>query len=55
MKATEIIDSVLECANQSIVVELPNGVRMVTTGYAYGENKRGEPILIIKAGRKLTT
>lgn len=55
MKCNEIIDSVIESANQPLIVEMPNGVQMVTTGYMYGTNKRGEPVLVIKAGRKITS
>ena len=54
MKCHEITDATIEMGNQSLVVEMPNGVQMVTNDYTFGENKRGEPVLIIKAGRKLT-
>lgn len=54
MKCNDIVDAVMESANLPLIVEMPNGVQMVTTDYEHGENKRGEPVLIIKAGRKLT-
>ncbi len=52
MKTEEIIDAILECKNEPIVVELANGQRIPTYGYDFGTNERGDPILIIKAGKK---
>lgn len=54
MKSGEITDATIESSDHPMIVELPNGIQMVTTGYLYGHNKRGDPVLIIKAGRKLT-
>jgi len=54
MKADKIIDACIEYSGKPVVVELPNGVQMVTTDYSHGYNKKGEPVLIIHAGRKLT-
>jgi hypothetical protein len=54
MKTNEIVDVVIEYADKPLIVELPNGVQMATVGYTHGTNKKGEPVLIINTGRKLT-
>ena len=52
MKAGEIIDAVIEERGSPIVVEMPNGQQITTIGYEHGTDKRGNPVLIIKAGKK---
>ena len=54
MKAGEIVDVAIEYAGMPLIIELPNGIQMVTTDYYYGRNKKDEPVLVIQAGRKLT-
>jgi len=54
MKAGEIVEVSIEYSDKPIIIEMPNGVQMVTTGYSHGYNKKDEPVLIINAGRKLT-
>ena len=54
MKGTELIEFVMEAAADSIVIEMPNGTQTTTTGCYFGLNKKGENVLIITAGRKLT-
>ena len=53
MKCSEIIDAAIESAGDSLVIELPNGDRISTKDYRYDHNKRGEPILVIIAGREI--
>ena len=53
MKSGEIVDAAIEDPSQEIVIELPNGDKIATTDYIHGSNKRGDPVLIIKCGRKL--
>jgi len=54
MKAIELVDDMIDFGNRNVIVELPNGVQMVTTESTRGYNKKGELFLVIKAGRKLT-
>ena len=51
VKASDIVDAAIEIGNGSIEVEMPNGSRVVTRGYTWGENKRGQPVLVILAGK----
>lgn len=51
MKGKEIVDPVIEATNMAIEVELPNGQRMTTKNYRFDSNKRGEPVLVILAGK----
>ena len=53
MKANDIIDVAIEYSGRAIIIEMPNGDQVTTTGYAHGSNKKGEPVLIIRAGKKL--
>lgn len=53
MKAGEIIDAAIQENKSDIVIELPNGQRIATTGYYHSDNKRGEPVIVITAGRKV--
>ena len=52
MKAQSLIDACIESAPNPVVVELHTGERVAVTGYRYGENKRGEPVLVLVAGGK---
>ena len=54
MKASEITDATIELPNAQIVVELPNGQRVATSNYYHDDSARGEPIIVVKTGRKLT-
>jgi hypothetical protein len=54
MKSGEIVDAAIESSHHPLVVELPNGQQLATKGYQFGSNKRGEPVLIIQAGRELS-
>jgi len=54
MKAGEIADSAKEVAQGQIIIELSDGAQVDTSGFWVRENKKGEPILVIKAARKLT-
>lgn len=53
MKAGELTDTTIAQPKSQIVIELPNGQRIATNDYWHGRNGKGEPIIVIKAGRKL--
>ena len=53
MKAEALTDSTLDLPKARIVVELPNGHKATATGFIIREDDRGDPVIIIKAGRKL--
>lgn len=53
MKLGELTDVSLELPKAQIVIELPNGQRMATGEYYHDSNKRNEPIIVIKAGKKI--
>ena len=52
MKAGEIVDSVMEEAPNQIVVQLANGQRLPITSYEHGEDARGNPVLVLVAGKR---
>jgi hypothetical protein len=52
MKAKEITDATIETPAAEILVEL-NGKLIQTATYRYGQNKRGEPVIIIEAKQKI--
>lgn len=52
MKAKNIIDAAIENSNNAMIVEMPNGSQVSITGFRYGSNKRGEPVLVLVAGRE---
>tara|TARA_R110000822_G_scaffold304928_1_gene430344 strand:+ start:461 stop:628 length:168 start_codon:yes stop_codon:yes gene_type:complete len=52
MKAGELTDVTITESGASIVVELPNGNKISTTGFYYDTNGRGEPIIVIKCKSK---
>jgi hypothetical protein len=54
MKIGDLVDIAIQDAEKPLVIVTANGVEMVTTGWTYSTNKRGEPVIAIKAGRKLT-
>ena len=54
MKAEALTDSTIELPKSRIVIELPNGQRTAATGFVIRTDRRGEPIIVIKYGRKLT-
>jgi hypothetical protein len=51
MKAGEIVDAAITESNSPLIIEMPNGQQITTSGYSYGTDKRGDPVLIIKAGK----
>lgn len=51
MRAGEIVDAAIAESNRPLIIELPNGQQITTNGYDYGTDKRGNPVLIIKAGK----
>jgi len=52
MKAGDLTDITIEESRVPVVVEMPDGKQVTTTGYYCGSNKRGEPVLVICAGKK---
>lgn len=53
MKGKDIVDAIIDATNQSIVIELTNGQRLATSDFDWGQNAKGEQVIIIKAGRKI--
>ena len=53
MKLGELTDTSIQESESHIVIEMPNGTRMSTIDYYHDQNKRGEDIIVIRAGRKL--
>lgn len=54
MKLEELTDISIELPKAQIVIELANGQRVSTSEYYHDDNKRNEPIIVIKAGRKIS-
>ena len=55
MKAGDLTDETIQFNDASIVVEMPNGDR-VTVRASYNDlNGKGDPIIVLVAGRKLKT
>lgn len=52
MKASELTDITIEEPTSPVVIETPDGKQMTTTGYYCGTDKRGDPVLVICAGKK---
>jgi len=53
MKAGEIVDMAIEHSRSSVVIELPDGTQTASIKCDYGLNNKGEPVLIIYAGKKI--
>lgn len=53
MKGGELVDVGIQEQNSQVVIELQNGQRIATNRYYHDISKRGEPIIVIQAGRKL--
>ena len=53
VEASELTDVSLDLPNSHIVIEMPNGQRMATNSYRLDTSARGEPIVVLMAGRKL--
>lgn len=53
MKGEDIVDAAIESGSHPLVIRLPNGNLIGTIDYEYSHNKRGEPILVIVAGREI--
>lgn len=51
MKAGNIIDAAIEMSHRPLIIQLPNGQQLTTKDYHYGHDKRGEPVLVIDAGK----
>ena len=47
MKAGDLIDVMMELDSVPVVVELANGNKVPVHGYRYGENAKGEPIVVL--------
>ena len=52
MKLSEITDATIDEPNSQLVVELPNGQRMATSGYYFDQSESGSWILVVRAGKK---
>ena len=51
LKIGELTDVSIQEQNSPVVVEMPNGHQVTTTGYHFGTDKRGNPVIIIRAGK----
>lgn len=51
MKAGELVDMAIQFAERPIVIQMPNGHQVTTTGFRVGDDKRGDPVLVIHAGK----
>ena len=54
MKIGELTDTSIEEPKSPVVIELSNGQRISTNDYYHCSDKAGNPVIVIKAGRKLT-
>ena len=52
MKAGEIIDAAIEGSKCPIVIEMPDGKQITSTGYYHSSDKRGDPVIVIIAGKR---
>lgn len=50
LKAGDLIEACLECGNDLLYVEMPNGHRIPIIHYHHARNKRGQDILVLHAG-----
>ncbi len=53
MKVGELIDVAIDEPKSQLIVELHNGQRIATNSYYHSEDKSGNPVIVIKAGRKI--
>jgi len=49
MKTDDIVNVMIECPKQSVVIELANEQHISLNGYRHAENERGEPIIVLFA------
>jgi len=54
MKIGELTDISICESDSQLVIELPNGQRISTNGYSFGESGNGDGVVILKAGRKIS-
>lgn len=47
MKASDLVETTLDCQRETVVVELANGQRIPLDGYRHDTNERGEPIIVL--------
>lgn len=52
MKAGELTDITIEEQSSPVVIELPDGKQITTTGYYCGTDKRGGSVIVICAGKQ---
>ena len=52
MKLSEITDETIDEPNSQLVIELPNGQRMATSGHYFDQSESGNLILVVRAGKK---
>lgn len=53
MKANDLIDPCIELSERAVVIIFPDGKRLAVKGWDYDFNEKGEPVLALKAGRKI--
>lgn len=53
MKLERLTDISIEEPKTQVVIQLPNGQLVSTLDYKFDLSKKGDPIIIIKTGRKL--
>jgi hypothetical protein len=51
MKAGKLVDICIECGDNAIVVEMPNGNKVHIKDYSIGWNDRGEMVVVLVAGK----
>lgn len=49
----DLIEELHNMAKPQTIIELPNGQQVSTNNYYHSDNKRGEMVIVIKAGKKL--
>lgn len=52
MKAGELTDATIEESGNPVVIKMPDGTQITTSGYGFGSDKGGNPVLVIYAGKK---